>query len=194
MNGFYMILPFLKPIEHPILDGSISEAMVKGPNRRFIEKQGFIQQVPSVCVGERSLTVAVRNITRHLGHDISESIPILESRLPDDSRVATVILPSSLRGVTPIIRQFNIRHFEMDDPIRTTPSTANEPSTAATPPEKSYGKSGTTELRISTTRCATPDTRHTVTEVHLNLAIPRSAADTNPDAERFAPEKSEPSF
>ena len=42
MNGFEMILPFLKPIEHLILDDSISEVMVNGPDRVFIEKQGFL--------------------------------------------------------------------------------------------------------------------------------------------------------
>jgi Flp pilus assembly CpaF family ATPase len=39
MNGFEMILPFLKPIEHLILDDSISEVMVNGPDRVFIEKR-----------------------------------------------------------------------------------------------------------------------------------------------------------
>jgi Flp pilus assembly CpaF family ATPase len=38
MNGFEIILPFLKPIEHLILDDSISEVMVNGPDRIFIEK------------------------------------------------------------------------------------------------------------------------------------------------------------
>ena len=42
MNGFEMILPFLKPIEHLILDDSISEVMVNGADRVFIEKQGFL--------------------------------------------------------------------------------------------------------------------------------------------------------
>src|SRR6266567_799459 len=87
MNGFEMILPFLKPIEHLILDDSISEVMVNGADRVFIEKQGFIQQVPGVSLGEKSLMVAVKNIARRLGDDISESKPILDSRLPDGSRV-----------------------------------------------------------------------------------------------------------
>jgi pilus assembly protein CpaF len=119
MNGFEMILPFLKPIEHLILDDSISEVMVNGPDRVFIEKQGFLQQVPDVSLGERSLMVAVKNIARRLGDDISESKPILDSRLPDGSRVAAVIPPCSLGGVTLTIRKFNTRHFEMEDLIRT---------------------------------------------------------------------------
>jgi pilus assembly protein CpaF len=100
MNGFEMILPFLKPIEHLILDDSISEVMVNGPDRVFIEKQGFLQRVPGVSIGEKSLMVAVKNIARRLGDDISESKPILDSRLPDGSRVAAIIPPCSLGGVT----------------------------------------------------------------------------------------------
>jgi Flp pilus assembly CpaF family ATPase len=38
MNGFETILPFLKPIEHLILDESISEVMVNGANQVFVEK------------------------------------------------------------------------------------------------------------------------------------------------------------
>src|SRR5208282_1445009 len=118
MNGFEMILPFLKPIEHLILDDSISEVMVNGADRVFIEKQGFLQQVPGVSIGERSLMVAVKNIARRLGDDISESKPILDSRLPDGSRVAAIIPPCSLGGVTLTIRKFNTRRFEMEDLIR----------------------------------------------------------------------------
>jgi pilus assembly protein CpaF len=71
VNGF-KILPFLKPIEHLILNDSISEVMVNGPDRVFIER-----------LGEKALMVAVKNIARRLGDDISESKPILDSRLPD---------------------------------------------------------------------------------------------------------------
>jgi len=117
MNGFEMILPFLKPIEHLILDDSISELMVNGPDQVFIEKAGFLQQVKGVSLGEKSLMVAVKNIARRLGNDISESKPILDSRLPDGSRVAAVIPPCSLSGVTLTIRKFNTRHFEMQDLI-----------------------------------------------------------------------------
>jgi hypothetical protein len=95
MSGFETILPFLKPIEHLILDISVSEVMVNGPDRVFIERDGFVEQVPGISLGERSLTVAVKNIARRLGDDISESKPILDSRLPDGSRVAAVLPPCS---------------------------------------------------------------------------------------------------
>jgi pilus assembly protein CpaF len=119
MNGFEIILPFLKPIEHLILDDSISEVMVNGPDRIFIEKAGYVEQVQGVTLGEKSLLVAVKNIARRLGDDVSEAKPILDSRLPDGSRVAAVIPPCSLSGVTLTIRKFNSRHFELEDLIRT---------------------------------------------------------------------------
>jgi pilus assembly protein CpaF len=117
MNGFETILPFLKPIEHLILDDSISEVMVNGADSVFIEKCGYLQPVSGVSLGEKALLVAVKNIARRLGGDISESHPILDSRLPDGSRVAAVIPPCSLRGVTLTIRKFNTRHFDMQDLI-----------------------------------------------------------------------------
>src|SRR6516165_553350 len=119
MNGFDVILPFLKPIEHLILDDSVSEVMVNGPDRIFVEKSGFLEQVKDVSLGERSLLVAVKNIARRLGDDISESKPILDSRLPDGSRVAAVFPPCSLGGVTLTIRKFDSRHFEIEDLVRT---------------------------------------------------------------------------
>src|SRR5580704_14456493 len=117
MTGFEMILPFLKPIEHLILDDSISEVMVNGSNHVFIEKNGFIEEIPGLTLGEKSLMIAVKNIARRLGDDISEAKPILDSRLPDGSRVAAVIPPCSLSGVTLTIRKFAARHYGIDDLI-----------------------------------------------------------------------------
>jgi pilus assembly protein CpaF len=117
MNGFETILPFLKPIEHLILDDSISEVMVNGGDCVFFERNGFLERAHGISIGDRALMVAVKNIARRLGNDISEASPILDSRLPDGSRVAAVIPPCSLRGVTLTIRRFNTRHFEMQDLI-----------------------------------------------------------------------------
>src|SRR5205807_2991122 len=118
MNGFETILPFLRPIEHLILDDTISEVMVNGSHRVFVEKAGYVEEVHGLSIGEKALMVAVKNIARRLGDDISESKPILDSRLPDGSRVAAVIPPCSLNGVTLTIRKFNSRHFEIEDLIR----------------------------------------------------------------------------
>ncbi len=117
MNGFELILPFLRPIQHLILDPDISEIMVNGPERIFIEKAGYLQAVPGVKLTPQSLIVAVKNIARRLGDDISEVKPILDSRLPDGSRVAAVIPPCSIHGVALTIRKFNSHKFKMKDLI-----------------------------------------------------------------------------
>jgi pilus assembly protein CpaF len=117
MNGFELILPFLRPIQHLILDPDISEIMVNGPERIFIEKAGYVHRVPGVKLTHESLIVAVKNIARRLGDDISEAKPILDSRLPDGSRVAAVIPPCSIQGVALTIRKFNSHKFKMKDLI-----------------------------------------------------------------------------
>ena len=118
MTGFEMILPFLKPIQTYILDPDVSEIMVNGPEQVFIERGGYLEAIPGVTLNDKSLMVAVKNIARRLGDDISEEKPILDSRLPDGSRVAAVIPPCSLKGVVLTIRKFNARRFGIDDLIR----------------------------------------------------------------------------
>jgi pilus assembly protein CpaF len=117
MNGFELILPFLRPIESLILDPEISEIMVNGSKGIFVEKDGHIQPVHDVIISQKSLAVAVRNIARRLGNDISEEKPLLDSRLPDGSRVAVVLPPCSLNGVVLTIRKFNAKHFAIEDLI-----------------------------------------------------------------------------
>ncbi len=124
MNGFELILPFLRPIQHLILDPDISEIMVNGPERIFIEKAGYLQAVRGVKLTHESLIVAVKNIARRLGDDISEAKPILDSRLPDGSRVAAVIPPCSIYGVALTIRKFNSHRFKMKDLIEVGTVTA----------------------------------------------------------------------
>lgn len=116
--GFETILPFLRPIEHLIRDDSISEIMVNGPDRIFIEREGVLEQVADVALSEKSLMVAIKNIARRLGDDVSEAKPILDSRLPDGSRVAAVISPCSVHGVTLTIRKFSSRQFATEDLMR----------------------------------------------------------------------------
>jgi pilus assembly protein CpaF len=113
--GFETILPFLRPIEHLIRDPSVSEIMVNGSSQVFIERAGVLEHVRDLALNEKSLMVAVKNIARRLGNDISEAKPILDSRLPDGSRVAAVIPPCSIHGVTLTIRKFNSRHFAIED-------------------------------------------------------------------------------
>ena len=115
--SFDLILPFLRPIEHLVLDDQISEIMINHSSQVFIERYGRLEPVPHIELNAKSLQVALKNIARLLGDDISESKPILDARLPDGSRVAAVIPPCSQGGITFTIRKFTARHFTIQDLI-----------------------------------------------------------------------------
>lgn len=113
--GFEVILPFLRPIAHLIQDPDVAEIMINGSGRIFVERHGVVQPVVGVEIAERNLIVAVKNIARALGDDVSDAQPILDSRLPDGSRVAAVVPPCSVGGTTLTIRKFHTRFFTADE-------------------------------------------------------------------------------
>lgn len=106
------ILPFLQPIEHLILDPSVSEVMVNGDGAIFTQRNGLLASVDA-AIEPKYLTHAVKRIARSLGNDISEAVPLLDARLPDGSRVAAAFPPCSLQGVTLTIRKFRPHWFTM---------------------------------------------------------------------------------
>ncbi|HXJ43291.1 MAG TPA: ATPase, T2SS/T4P/T4SS family [Bryobacteraceae bacterium] len=117
--SFDVILPFLRPIEGLIKDPTVSEIMVNGPACVFVERDGQLALVPGVTISEKSLQVAVRNIARALGDDIGEEKPLLDSRLPDGSRIAAAIPPCSVGGTTLTIRKFHSKFFTAEELVRT---------------------------------------------------------------------------
>lgn len=116
--SFEVILPFLRPIAHLIQDPDITEIMVNGSRRIFVERQGLMERIDGIEITERNLIVAVKNIARALGDDVSEGQPILDSRLPDGSRVAAVMAPCSVGGTTLTIRKFQTRFFTAEELLR----------------------------------------------------------------------------
>jgi pilus assembly protein CpaF len=113
-----VIIPFLKPIESWIRDPEVSDILVNGPNRVFVEKFGEMQKVSVVGLTEKSLQIAARNIARSLGDDISDVKPILDARLPDGSRVTAVISPTSVNGTSIAIRKFQSKLYGPQDLVR----------------------------------------------------------------------------
>jgi pilus assembly protein CpaF len=112
------ILPFLRPVEALLHDPEISEIMINGARAIFFEKDGKMQAVSGTAIPEKSLQVAARNIARALGDEIGEEKPILDSRLPDGSRVAIVLSPVSVGGTAVTIRRRAgaHRHAHAGDP------------------------------------------------------------------------------
>ena len=115
MSSLERILPFLRPIQDLLVDPDITEVMVNAGGRRiFVERSGVVESVPSRTVDEKLLTVAIKNIARTCGDEISEEEPILDARLEDGSRVAAMFPPCSVGGATLTIRRFS-RRYSLDD-------------------------------------------------------------------------------
>jgi pilus assembly protein CpaF len=112
------IIPFVRPIESLIRDTEISDIMVNGSTGVFIEKHGELREVPGVTLNEKSLQVAVRNIARALGDEISEEKPLLDARLPDGSRVAAVFPPCAVGGTALTIRKFHSQLYTAGELVR----------------------------------------------------------------------------
>ena len=74
MSSFARILPFVRPIEHLLLDPGVTEVMVNcGGRRVFVERAGQLQEVPDLVLDERNLKVAIKNIARTCGDEISDA-------------------------------------------------------------------------------------------------------------------------
>jgi len=115
MSSLDRILPFLKPIEDLLTDPTVTEVMVNGGGRRvFVERRGCIEQVADRTLEVRNLTVAIKNIARACGDEISERQPMLDARLEDGSRVAAMFPPCAVDGPTLTVRKFTHR-FTLED-------------------------------------------------------------------------------
>jgi pilus assembly protein CpaF len=112
------IMPFLRPIEALISDPEISDIMVNGHHAVFFEKYGRKEQLRGVMISEKALQVAAKNIARALDADIDDTNPILDSRLPDGSRVAIVLAPVSVTGTSVSIRKFQNKRFDAQELVR----------------------------------------------------------------------------
>ncbi|MCB0359713.1 MAG: Flp pilus assembly complex ATPase component TadA, partial [Bdellovibrionales bacterium] len=88
---------FLHPVWPYVLDDSVSEIMINGPEEIFIERKGELHRVAETF-SEDQLNAAVLNIAQFVGRRVSEQEPYLDARLPDGSRVAVLMPPCSRKG------------------------------------------------------------------------------------------------
>ncbi|MGV3518744.1 CpaF family protein [Luteitalea sp.] len=111
MSSLDRILPFLRSIEDLLMDPTVTEVMVNAGGRYvFVERDGTVEAVPDRALEVRNLTVAIKNIARACGDEISEHQPLLDARLEDGSRVAAMFPPCSVDGPTLTVRKFAHRY------------------------------------------------------------------------------------
>lgn len=88
-------------------DDTITEVMINGPKEIFIEKSGHVIRMNEEFESDRKLEDIIQKIVGMAGREVNQSNPIVDTRLPDGSRVNVVLPPISLKGPIVTIRKFS---------------------------------------------------------------------------------------
>jgi pilus assembly protein CpaF len=101
-------------ILEPLLqDPEITEIMINGPDKIFIEKNGVSKQVPLKFESREQLEDIIQRIVSRVNRSVNEAEPIVDARLPDGSRVNVVLSPVALNGPLVTIRKFSDKPLTM---------------------------------------------------------------------------------
>lgn len=106
------------PLEVLLADETVSEIMVNGPEKVFIERKGKLVKTPITFENNEHVMRIIDRIVSPLGRRIDESSPYVDARLPDGSRVNAIIPPLALNGPTLTIRKFEKDPLTIEDLIR----------------------------------------------------------------------------
>lgn len=90
-----------------IKDDTITEVMINGVDEIFIEKNGRLKKLDQKFESERQLEDIIQRIVGLAGREVNQANPIVDTRLPDGSRVNVVLPPIALKGPTVTIRKFS---------------------------------------------------------------------------------------
>ena len=90
-----------------INDDSVTEVMINGPKEIFIEKFGKLTALEEHFESEEKLQDIIQRIVALAGREVNQANPIVDTRLPDGSRVNVVLPPISLKGPIVTIRKFS---------------------------------------------------------------------------------------
>ena len=103
----------LGPLEPLLQNDRITEIMVNGAKKIFIEQEGKLKRTNVYFHDERHLMSIIERIVAPLGRHVDESSPLVDARLADGSRVNIIIPPLSLAGPSITIRKFSKRAMTM---------------------------------------------------------------------------------
>ena len=110
LTGFGPLSPMIRMRE-------ITEIMVNGPDRIFIESRGKLYETGVRFFNEKHLIQIIQRIVEPLGRHVDDASPMVDARLPDGSRVNAIIPPLALDGASMTIRKFADRKLTTDDLI-----------------------------------------------------------------------------
>jgi pilus assembly protein CpaF len=104
----------LGPLEPLLKDPTITDILVNGHGKVFVERYGVLEATPVRFKDERHLLRIIQKIVSAVGRRIDESSPMVDARLADGSRVNAVVPPLALDGALLSIRKFARVPISMD--------------------------------------------------------------------------------
>ncbi len=113
------------PIQRLLDDARVSEVMINGPDRVFIEIEGRLELSTVTFADDNEIMRLIDRIVTPLGRRIDPDNPTVDARLPDGSRVNAVIPPVAIDGPSLTIRKFAKERLRIDDLIRLGTLTEN---------------------------------------------------------------------
>jgi pilus assembly protein CpaF len=109
----------LGPLENLLKDPSISDVLVNGHDKVFVERHGKLVQVDIRFRDDRHLIHTIQRMVARVGRRIDESSPMCDARLPDGSRVNAIIPPLAIDGPSLSIRRFGARPLTAQELVKT---------------------------------------------------------------------------
>ncbi|TQE41429.1 CpaF family protein [Aggregatibacter actinomycetemcomitans] len=95
------------PLRDLVADDTINDILVNGPNDIWVERAGILEKTDKEFVSNEQLTDIAKRLVARVGRRIDDSSPLVDSRLPDGSRLNVVIAPIALDGTSISIRKFS---------------------------------------------------------------------------------------
>jgi pilus assembly protein CpaF len=105
------------PMEPLLRDETVTEVMVNGYDRVYVERYGKLERTAVRFVDEAHLLRIIDKIVSQVGRRVDEASPMVDARLPDGSRVNAIIPPLSLKGPTLTVRKFARDPYTVNDLI-----------------------------------------------------------------------------
>ncbi len=99
----------LGPLEPLMADPTVTDILINGHHTVYVERNGVLERAPVTFTDERHLLNIVQRIVGQAGRRVDETSPMVDSRLPDGSRINAIIPPLALDGALVSIRRFGAR-------------------------------------------------------------------------------------
>jgi pilus assembly protein CpaF len=108
----------LGPLELLLKDEKISDILINGPKKVYVERSGKLEKSDVVFRDNEHLLQIIDRIVSRVGRRVDETSPMVDARLGDGSRVNAIISPLALDGAAVSIRRFGSRPLGTDDLLR----------------------------------------------------------------------------